>query len=390
MSNMPLYQGHDSPIKCDKNGHYGLWFERFFNQFDNNWKVLEPETNDSEKGKTYWLLKHFNNGKVGDSSNLTSYRENQQRLVKDLGGKYCIFKNDWHFVTGMGNPHPVENGFAWHPTLGVPYLTGAAVKGLVRSYLENHYDDENKSALLIEWFGSNDKDPQADNYTSQTGSLIFFDAIPIKPVTLVVDIMTPHMGKWYQEGETRPNEADTIPADWHDPVPVAFLATKDIHLQFSFALSALAKNKKVDIKLDDVAYVLEEALKHTGAGSKTSTGYGAFKRDEKSEEALAEKIQKRVAEAEAEKQRLIDIAAEEVRQAKMHPIEREINEFPYITGAIEKLVSSHWRNEADEKMAAKYLKQRMQQEKKWKEKSQKKKPEKDKDYQNTLKVIKYL
>jgi CRISPR-associated protein Cmr6 len=34
----------------------------------------------------------------------------------------------------------VENGFLWHPTLGVPYLPGAAVKGLVRAYVE-HWDD---------------------------------------------------------------------------------------------------------------------------------------------------------------------------------------------------------------------------------------------------------
>ena len=35
-------------------------------------------------------------------------------------------------VTGMGNPHPLESGFTWHPTLGMPYLPGSAV-GLVRA-----------------------------------------------------------------------------------------------------------------------------------------------------------------------------------------------------------------------------------------------------------------
>ncbi len=40
------------------------------------------------------------------------------------------------FVTGMGNPHPVENGFSFLSPYGVPYLPGASIKGVVRRAAE--------------------------------------------------------------------------------------------------------------------------------------------------------------------------------------------------------------------------------------------------------------
>ncbi len=273
----PLYHNHEKPLKCA--GHYGLWFERFFDQYDpRHWEVLKPATNNSEMGNNYWLLKHFNNKTVGDQNKISHYTQKQKQLVESLQGQGHTFKASWHFVTGMGNPHPVENGFAWHPTLGVPYLTGAAVKGLVRTFIETQLDEtdsENpdKKKLLLQWFGSTDKDPASKGYQSQAGELIFFDAIPTEPVKLGVDIMTPHMGDWYAKGANEPNQANTLPADWHDPVPVSFLVAKDITLLFSFALRPNVQDKD-EIKLEDVAYVLKQALQYAGAGAKTATGYG--------------------------------------------------------------------------------------------------------------------
>jgi CRISPR-associated protein Cmr6 len=284
--------------------HYGLWFERFFNQYDRatsnehkRWLILEPhkdkkKNEDESRGKAYWLNtfagKKIPSHKEGEKA-LQHYAENQIALVKTyLKGKCLSFKATGHFVTGMGNPHPVENGFAWHPTLGVPYLTGAAVKGLVRSYLESNLeiDDQPKKQLLLSWFGSTSKDPLEPDYEAQAGTLIFFDAIPTEPVTLGVDVMTPHMGKWYSEGAKKPNQADTVPADWHNPIPITFLVAKEISLLFSFALrpSAPLADKEV-IQLDDVAYVLEQALLYAGAGGKTATGYGQMQSLEAIEKA---------------------------------------------------------------------------------------------------------
>ncbi len=273
----PLYKDkdHDKPSRCK--GNQGLWFERFFDQYNDQqqWANPKPDT----KANATWLQKFK---KAGDDKQLAAHTQAQTQLVASLQGQSHVFKASWHFVTGMGNPHPVENGFAWHPTLGVPYLTGAAVKGLVRSYIENYLDDtpENRQQLLFDWFGSIDKDSKINKGKMQAGNLIFFDALPVKPVTLGVDIMTPHMGKWYEQGGTDQavGTADAVPADWHNPVPVAFLVAKDITLQFSFALRPYpnADSKRPAIRLADVTDALNRALEQAGAGGKTATGYGGM------------------------------------------------------------------------------------------------------------------
>jgi CRISPR-associated protein Cmr6 len=271
---VPLYSDHEKPIRCD--GNQGLWFERFADFYESDFRILKKKMIDGneENPGAAWLKNQFNNNRVGDNAQLKRHTAAQSVLATSLQGQSLIFKASGHFVTGMGNSHPVENGFAWHPTLGVPYLTGAAVKGLIRSYLENWLDDsrENKQALLLQWFGSIDKGPQINGGKMQAGELIFFDALPIQPVTLGVDIMTPHMGKWYEKGASHPNQPDTVPADWHDPVPVAFLVAKAITLQFSFAL----RHSNNDIDLNDVKQALTLALEHAGAGGKTATGYGGM------------------------------------------------------------------------------------------------------------------
>jgi CRISPR-associated protein Cmr6 len=166
----------------------------------------------------------------------------------------------------MGNPHPVENGFSWHPTLAVPYLAGSAVKGLVRAWVEmDEYSA--KKARLKHWFGTEDKKDVAE----QAGNFIFFDAIPHKVPELICDIMTPHMGDWYEQG----NHADrkkpnTIPADWHEPVPVPFLAVKNAEFIFSIA----ARTKDAQAELNNVFNALKNALEWLGAGAKTAAGYG--------------------------------------------------------------------------------------------------------------------
>lgn len=384
----PLYSGCEKPIKCD--GNYGLWFERFFDQYDpRQWEVLKPTTNNNQMGNAYWLLKNFNNKKVGDDKQLASHTKAQMGLATSLKGQSHIFKASGHFVTGMGNPHPVENGFAWHPTLGVPYLTGAAVKGLVRTYIENYLDEtvHDKPKLLFDWFGSTDKDPQKNGGDTQAGELIFFDALPIQPVTLGVDIMTPHMGKWYEKGgsDKDAGKPEAVPADWHDPVPVSFLVAKDITLQFSFAL----RRPNSGIELDDVKQALTLALEHAGAGGKTATGYGGMQDDSKALANLKAIIDKQTKEREAQARQAEEKAILEATLSQMNPIERTITEFSSVADAIKVLESGQWSGE-EKAQAAQFLKVRMQQEKIWKESTTAKNPDKDKDFKRTQTVIKFL
>ena len=118
----PLYKANNVPKSCEQKGNKGLWFDRFYDQFDENknWELLKPSHNQEKQGNSHWLIKHFQNKKVGDETQLEMHATQQNELAISLQGESMIFTSDWHLVTGMGNPHPVDNGFAWHPTLGVP------------------------------------------------------------------------------------------------------------------------------------------------------------------------------------------------------------------------------------------------------------------------------
>lgn len=288
---LPLYQSiHQSPPVHDANkpeGNCGLWFERFYDRYRGDFL----ETKDNDNAFQEWL-KNFNH-LSGDSELLETAINRQAQLAGDLGGAYAVFKTDWHFVTGMGNPHPLENGFNWHAVQGVPYLSGSGIKGLVRSWVESWQfeegdPDNQKAKRLLDWFGSVSKDPDAE---SETGKVIFFDAIPYKQVRLSSDIMTPHMGKWYADGgsiEDVNRQAEAVPADWHSPTPIYFLSAKEPVFLFSFA----PRNDLVadEIDLDEVMQCLADALEWLGAGAKTAVGYGQFYRDEKATDSLHREI----------------------------------------------------------------------------------------------------
>ncbi|ANJ66659.1 type III-B CRISPR module RAMP protein Cmr6 [Halothiobacillus diazotrophicus] len=309
----PIYGQGDLPGSCPDEAHRGLWFERFYDQYDSaTWAVLKPRGNQDKQGNTHWLLSEFHGREAGSAPALERHNAALAELVGGLGGQVLRFHSGGHLVTGMGNPHPVENGFAWHPTLGVPYLSGAAVKGLLRSYIETHLDAEGAElrGLLRQWFGSADKDPNKvpdAQEATQRGALVFFDALPVRPVTLSVDVMTPHMGQWYARGDKVPGP-DAVPADWHQPVPVPFLAARDIELQFGFCLRPGATGAATGIDLADVADALTRALTESGAGGKTATGYGALYRDVESEARL-----------EAERTRRASERAETARKATLSP-----------------------------------------------------------------------
>ncbi|MHB8474073.1 MAG: type III-B CRISPR module RAMP protein Cmr6 [Gammaproteobacteria bacterium] len=292
---MPLY-GDCCPTK-ERDSHAGLWFDRFFNKYDNNWQVPKDES-----GKLAWIKTVT--GTVGDAA-IAEHANRQRQLVKCLDGQTIVAKTDWHFVSGMGINHPVENGFAWHPTLGVPYLTGAAIKGLLRAWCEQWAGFD--AIKLRLWFGPSLDELDAKTANPAAGKLIFFDALPIGPVQLKADVMTPHYGKWYEEGDKPPEqEGSNVPADWHNPVPVPFLVVAPGQaFQFS-----VATRPGSGIVVDDVVKELKSALASLGAGAKTAAGYGRMEEDEKLTRNLHDEAEKLVREkagaSKTENQRNID------------------------------------------------------------------------------------
>lgn len=261
-------------------GHAGLWFNRFFDRYGTDQESKPPDPWSIGKTDKHDWLKDFPKHTRGEKTTLEQHAWRSIDLIKARGGEVAVFELDWHFVSGMGYPHPVENGLAWHPTLGVPYLTGAAVKGLVRSWMEVWQGVAPEQ--LRQWFGSETKDPNAlADKPPVAGELVFFDALPVAPVTLTVDIMTPHMGKWYEQGGEIASVANTpeaIPADWHDPVPVQYLVVKKA--QFLFGVAPRRQGSQQGDAIRAVLDDLEQALGFMGAGAKTAVGYGQMTRKE--------------------------------------------------------------------------------------------------------------
>jgi len=328
---LPLHSEAQSAQYTDKSSHAGLWYDKFIRGWHTqiseeerqagrllSFSSYTPAGEKEKKTPAADWVKRLDRKVVGDSDMVKMMAIRQRRVADSLGGVSSVFSTDWHFVTGLGNNHPVENGFAWHPTLGVPYLTGAAVKGLLRGWCEQWSgtfptDDKSKRDKLRLWFG-----PSPDELNPKKGStfkkqkpaageLIFFDAIPTRPVKLKADIMTPHYGDWYQEGDKPPKaDGSNIPADWHNPVPVPFLVV-DQGQSFQFSV---AKRAGSTVSLDEVARALSEALQWIGVGAKTAAGYGRMQRDEDAEG----RIRTQKAELERQLQRMQE---EENRRKKV-------------------------------------------------------------------------
>lgn len=311
---LPIYQSDShNELPPMTQANKGLRFERFFNEYQLTETNIKPK-DDAKKE----FLKKFTETPCGNSQAIEQATLRQLALAKSQNGDGKIYQLDGNFVTGMGNSHPVENGFSWHYTLGTPYLSGSMVKGLVRALIEQYYQGEDKTDVIYQWFGSEDrtvdksdnKDAQKNTRDSQAGELIFFDAIPTSAPTLGVDIMTPHMKDWYAKGSEVcdvNSDSDKIPADWHDPTPIPFLAVKKAEFLFS-----IGKRPNSNVDIDAVFECLDNALTYLGAGAKTQTGYGYMSFDEKATNDLRERLaeQKQAEKAAADLQKAKSQASE--------------------------------------------------------------------------------
>lgn len=265
------------PEKRPDHSNTGLWYTRFYNRFDKDWSV-----GDDDKGNWIDAVTGF----CGDHKLLELAGARGEKLAKALNAEIAEFKTDANFVSGLGLSHPVENGFTWHHTLGVPYLPASGVKGLLRGWVEawmTHQDEDKHKTMTQRWFGMA---KGSDSVADHAGGLIFFDALPTAPVQLVTEIMTPHAGKWYEQGgdiASVADYADKAPADWHSPVPVPFLAVgRGASFRFMIA-PRLTGDAAVDAlarqDCRDAMAQLALALEWMGAGAKTATGYGRMALD---------------------------------------------------------------------------------------------------------------
>ena len=283
----PLYKtlaaDRELVLACRRAGNRGLWYDKLFDQWEaGKWEVRQPDRDDPG-GKRDWIdfarsdlvfdtQKRREQAKPDRCGHAELLKETKERIevyVRASNGVIVEAVTAERFVTGTGLPHPIENGFLWHHTLGVPYLPGSGVKGIVLSWdrdWANEARDEDRQTML----GKGPvRVPGAAADPGHAGRVAFLDALPPGPVMLDLDGVTPHDTPYLQD-----RDGKTPPADWHNPVPIPFLAVAKGE-RFRFPI--VPRSGQDPALVNDAAEWLCSALKSLGAGAKTAVDHGRFK-----------------------------------------------------------------------------------------------------------------
>lgn len=241
---IPLYREMQHLTGPTPAANLGLWHEKFYAGWGSDWQAGAVQ-------KKTWLdkvVQAASSGAAQIQPHLVERRERIEALVAARGGYLGVFRTLERLVTGTGRPHPVNNGFAFHHLLGVPYLPASSLKGLIRASCAG----DPKRSELVAALGSLD----------QVGAFQLLDALPVEPPRLVIEVLTPHYGGWTT---THP------PGDWCGPIPVPYLAVEAGAL---FLVAILARRGRHPDILEQLWPALVEALAHQGIGARTSIGFG--------------------------------------------------------------------------------------------------------------------
>lgn len=222
-------------------------------------------------------------------------KQQQQRNQPDLfrQGKFTI---RWRAKVGSF-PHPDgetiisagEPCGAWHPEAECPaklsrpeskrnvgdnwnyfselplygYIPASSIRGLVRSWVLKQKKPELRQTME-ELLGV--QQPEQDTITA--GKIEFFDAWPVEPTKLSLDIVNPQEPfQVFHQGQSTPLSLYTL-GDGDTSIPVN-VAIRGIH----------PSAEEADV--DTVWSWLEKALTLYGVGSRTASGYGSLKPDKK-------------------------------------------------------------------------------------------------------------
>jgi CRISPR-associated protein Cmr6 len=166
-------------------------------------------------------------------------------------------------VVGLGAESILETSITLHRTYGVPYIPGSALKGLAAAAAHKALEGSS-------WRKTQEDGAPGESHrllfgdTASSGYVTFHDALWVpegEGLPLDIDVMTVHHPQYYQ-GQ------GAAPADWDNPVPVAFLTSHG-----RFLLAATGPQEWVDAAWE----ILQGALEEEGIGAKTAAGYGRMK-----------------------------------------------------------------------------------------------------------------
>jgi len=287
-------------------GNMGLYFNKFADawQWKKGFPAFDPPPDRVEPGYRSWLAR-LAAGAVGNDKAISEASARLLDLILQCDGAVLGLQNESRFVSGTGLQHPTENGFAWHPTLGVPYLPSTGVKGTFASYVYECEGPEIDQELL-----------NLSGECGSVGTVQFTDMIPLGPVKLAVEVMTPHYGEYYQKGKT--------PGDWMSPVPITYLAVEKNQKWICGIIPVQGVRNRH--RIEEAATILSDAFRDNGAGAKTEVGFGRFKSDES---ILAGLTSRRIARMELQ-------AAEASRKQAMQ------NSSPQLASLMQRYHSDNW------------------------------------------------
>jgi CRISPR/Cas system CMR subunit Cmr6 (Cas7 group RAMP superfamily) len=166
----------------------------------------------------------------------------------------------WRLVVGHGEDSVHESGLTLSPTYGVPVLPGTALKGLAAAAARASEAGWSDSDTTL--FGS----PRPKQvFPAHQGSVLIWDGLPIAPPKLVLDVLTPHVKEYYDLGNS-PRKLTVAPAEYHNPVPIRFLAVE----QTEFRCYLIGPSADVSRGVE----LIKSGLDELGIGGKTAAGYG--------------------------------------------------------------------------------------------------------------------
>ena len=316
------------------NQNPGLVFERFVPDWSDHADTLK------EKG----LQAVLNASEHTSQELLSAWNMRWQAFTK--GALTFSLQTDWRLVAGLGKKGSLEIGFTFH-RYGFPYLPGSSMKGLARASallqiggkigkpgLESLHEQvvperEKKKIGLLGALENVLSRPEETTFqkeftlcsptaeimelartfrivfgtTEHGGHVTFFDAIPSKDNSRLIelDIMNPHYPDYYKE--TGQEEVKTPPANWQSPIPVKFLVVAPgatFHFAVGWRSAPIDRTPLEDLPekarsewswfkgatapiadkrnpvLEQARQWLEDGLRNLGAGGKTNAGYGYF------------------------------------------------------------------------------------------------------------------
>lgn len=187
--------------------------------------------------------------------------------------------------TGLNSAGVLETGISTHHTYGMPLIAGSSVKGIARSHAESLGLDK---AHLTVLFGDD-----SDSGSLKAGALVWHDAwfIPANTPPFAAEIITTHHQDYYNGKQLEADEMES-------PIPNQQIATQG---NFYFVIESAPGAQAWAAYAQNLLF---QALQTQGAGSKTASGYGYFKKAGKADKADEEAKQSICNIREAQQQAL--------------------------------------------------------------------------------------